>query len=94
MYMLIGVLWTIYGHELFDCTDDGVTKEYLLENETSRSNLAWLVTPGVFALGIIYLIYKCCKDGICNCRRLRERAGIPLVYFKKKTVNTCWENSK
>lgn len=63
-------------------TDD-VTKQFMSDDHhQSRSNLAWLVTPALFALGLCYLVYKCCKDGLCNCRRLRERAGIfGLMYI-------------
>ena len=45
----------------------------------SHSNLAWLVTPALFALGVIYVIYKCCRDGLCNCKRLRRRAGMKFT---------------
>ena len=42
----------------------------------SRGNLGWLITPIIFLIACLYVLYRCISDGLCKCRRFRRLSGI------------------
>lgn len=66
-----------------------ITKHLVIgEYRRSDSNLAWLVTPVIFAIGVVYAFYKCFKEGICNRERYRyrNRSGEACLFWFLKNL--------
>ncbi|KAI0224588.1 hypothetical protein LSAT2_024418 [Lamellibrachia satsuma] len=57
----------------FNCS---TTETRLRNSRSNHENLAWLITPVLFGLGVIFSIYKCAKDGLCNICKLRRNTAL------------------